>query len=261
VRCATYDFVFLNPQPTDTQLGHFYNHSYRYDMRRYKNSIPQQRIWLDLLEKFCGGPGNLQEVGCSYGYFLAAAKKRGWSVYGVDLGEEAADFARKELGLAVDRGAFSTCGGKAPLPLMPSRRGMCSSMIPPRGDSSTRLTSCCARGILGLRVPNLRSTVAKLADSCWQWLSPPERVCMYTLETLSRLLADRFKILGSRTERGKARNMWVEVLRARTKQLLARNADLGHWKEAPGSFARPAVYENRLWYRAAERVMEFAPNR
>ncbi len=259
VRCAGCDFVFLNPQPTDTELGHFYNHSYRYDMRRYKNSIPQQRVWLDLLEKFCGGPGSLLEVGCSYGYFLAAAKKRGWSVYGVELGEEAADFARKELGLAVEKGR-----------ILDVRRESASSFDAiaawhvlehdpvPRGFIEAAYELLRPGGILALRVPNLRSTVAKLAGSCWQWLSPPEHVCMYTLETLSRLLADsRFKILASRTERGNARNMWFEVLRARTKQLLTRNADQGHRKEAPGSFARPAVYENRLWYRAAERVMEF----
>src|SRR5216684_7728602 len=97
VCCGNCGLVFLNPQPTEEELGTFYDHSYNYDLRRYKDSIPQDRVWLDLLEQFSQCPGNLLEVGCSYGYFLAAAQERGWSACGVELGKEAAEFARNEL--------------------------------------------------------------------------------------------------------------------------------------------------------------------
>src|SRR5260370_34887507 len=103
VCCGNCGLVFLSPQPTEEELGTFYDHSYNYDLRRYKDSIPQDRVWLDLLEQFSECPGNLLEVGCSYGYFLAAAQGRGWTRAGVDLGKEAAEFARNELGLPVER--------------------------------------------------------------------------------------------------------------------------------------------------------------
>ncbi len=254
VRCANCGFVFLNPQPTDTELGHFYNHSYHYDMQRHRDSIPQQRVWLDLLKQFCEHPGNLLEVGCSYGYFLAAAKKRGWSVQGIELSEEAAGFAHRELGLSVDTGRI--------LNVRKERASTFDAIVAwhvlehdpiPREFVKTAYELLRPGGILAIRVPNLGSTVAKLSGLCWQWLSPPEHVCMYTLETLSRLLAQsRFKILASRTARGNARNMWFEILRARTKTALMRR-DSGHGNHGINfSFDPPIVYQDRVWYRAAE---------
>ncbi len=254
VRCANCGLVLLNPQPTDAELSHFYNHGYRYNLQRYKNSIPQQRVWLDLLEQFCERPGNLLEVGCSYGYFLAAAKKRGWSVRGIELSEEAAGFARKELGLPVDKGCILD---------VRKERGPSFDAIAawhvlehdpvPRGFVEAAYELLGPGGILAIRVPNLGSTVAKLSGLCWQWLSPPEHVCMYTLETLSRLLTQsKFKILASRTARGNARNMWFEILRARTKKAIRQRGNGQGDRGEHFSFDPAPVYQDRVWYRTAE---------
>src|SRR5260370_5939598 len=257
VCCANCGLVFLNPQPTEEELGIFYNHSYNYDLRRYRKSIPQQRVWLDLLEQFrC--PGDLLEVGCSYGYFLAAAQERGWSACGVELGKEAAEFARIQLGLAVERGRI--------LDLPRATASSFDAIVAwhvlehdpaPYAFIETAYDLLRPGGILALRVPNLDSTVAKLSGACWQWLSPPEHVCMYTLDTLSQFLVQRgFEILTSRTARGNSRNIWFEVLRARIKRALnstpKRPADLN--EQFP--FHPPPAYQDRLWYRAGEELFK-----
>src|SRR3989344_2771398 len=43
--------------------------------------------------------GKLLEVGCSFGYFLETAKKRGFDVYGVELSKKAASIGRRKYGL------------------------------------------------------------------------------------------------------------------------------------------------------------------
>ena len=41
-----------------------------------------------------GEGGRILDVGCSFGFFLDAARKRGWDTVGLDIGEYAARFAR-----------------------------------------------------------------------------------------------------------------------------------------------------------------------
>jgi len=43
----------------------------------------------------------LLDVGCGYGIFLNLAKDQGWKVYGIELSEDACQFARKNFGLNV----------------------------------------------------------------------------------------------------------------------------------------------------------------
>jgi len=257
VRCAGCGLVFLDPQPTDAELGHFYDHSYRYDLRRYKDSTPRQLVWLDLLEKFCGSPGSLLEVGCSYGYFLAAAREKSWSVHGIELGEEASEFARNELRLPVMKGRILD---------VPAERDSSFDAIVawhvlehdpvPRMFLERAYDLLCPGGVLAIRVPNLDSTVAKLSGSDWQWLSPPEHVCMYTVKTLSQLLTKcGFGILTSRTARGNSRNMWFEVLRARVKKAASAISN-GHTDPTQQfRFSPPTVYHDRAWYRAIEKLV------
>src|SRR5260370_38232867 len=86
VCCGNCGLVFLKPQPTEEELGIFYNQSYNYDLRRYRDSIPQQRVWLDLLEQF-KVPGGLLGMGCPYGDFWQPAPEGGWSRGGRELGD------------------------------------------------------------------------------------------------------------------------------------------------------------------------------
>jgi 2-polyprenyl-3-methyl-5-hydroxy-6-metoxy-1,4-benzoquinol methylase len=252
--------VFLDPQPTEVELLHFYENSYNYDQARYKNAVRKELVWLDLLEKLSGGTGNLLEVGCSYGYFLSAARERGWSVTGVDLGGEATEHARAHLGLPVLRGRIATLldGNSLSFDAVAAWHVL-EHDLQPREFLQIALRLLRPGGILALRVPNLGSTVARLAGPGWQWLSPPEHVYMYTGETLSAFLEQcGFKILEIKTARGNSRNMWFELLRARTKMAtnLWSRKKLG--TDVDFRFSAPKVYQDRIWYRAVEEIIGFA---
>jgi 2-polyprenyl-3-methyl-5-hydroxy-6-metoxy-1,4-benzoquinol methylase len=258
VQCSRCGLVLLNPRPTDAELEHFYNHSYRYDLKRYTDSISRQKVWLDLLEEVCGDPGTLLEVGCSYGHFLAEARGRGWKVRGIELSGVAVEFGRGALGLPIDQGRILDCKerGAADFDTIAAWHVLEHDPVP-REFVETAFELLRPGGILALRVPNLGSTVAKLSGPDWQWLSPPEHVCMYTRETLSLLLKQsNFEIVTTRTERGNARNMWFEILRARAKQSLRRPHSNGSDSNGNSySFVFPTVYEDRAWYRLAEQAM------
>ena len=48
-----------------------------------------------------GRPRRLLEIGCAHGFFLAAARDRGWTTRGVDVSASAVRYARETLGLDV----------------------------------------------------------------------------------------------------------------------------------------------------------------
>lgn len=258
VGCPRCSLVFLNPRPTREELAIFYNQYYVYDRERYRRTVEQQKSWLQLLERFSKKGGKLLEVGCSYGYFLAAARDYGWQVEGIELSAEAASFARQRLRLPIIQGTLSDRRKEIfGLYDVVVAWHLLEHEIDPFKFLKEAYDILCPGGILALRVPNLDSAVAELAGACWQWLSPPEHIYMFSARTLcSFLTSSRFQVLLTQTARGNARNMWFEVLRARTKLLLLRTTHQGHNREEPSNFSRPPVYENRLWYRAVEQVMD-----
>lgn len=56
---------------------------------------------LQEIEKLKSEKGTILDVGCSFGYFLDAARSRGWKPVGVEIGEYAARFAQETLKLEV----------------------------------------------------------------------------------------------------------------------------------------------------------------
>ena len=197
------------------------------------------------------------EVGCSYGYFLAAARRHGWEVHGAELSLDASRFCRDELGVPVDASTLPEVRIAFP--------GQFDAVVAwhviehdPNPREFVAAAFDCLRpgGILALRLPNLGSLVAKLAGSGWQWLSPPEHVCMYSASSLRHLVAGSgFEVIEMRTARGNARNPWFEILRAGAKRVwLSSTAHLGG---SNGKYSLDAhlQYQNRVWYRAAENAI------
>jgi len=52
------------------------------------------------------GEARLLDVGCAAGFALLAARKRGWSVHGVELSQSLAEIARTRYGLHVESGSL-----------------------------------------------------------------------------------------------------------------------------------------------------------
>ena len=61
---------------------------------------------IDRLTKAMGGTGRLLDVGCSTGAFMVAARDRGWTVEGLEVGRASAEYARGSYGLKVTEGSL-----------------------------------------------------------------------------------------------------------------------------------------------------------
>lgn len=101
VRCASCGFVYVNQIP-DVEDGKVVGEYYA----GTSEEIEAGRARYESVSEFLLGEierythkGSLLDVGCGYGFFLEAAGKAGWDVFGTDLSEIAVAHAKGSLGL------------------------------------------------------------------------------------------------------------------------------------------------------------------
>lgn len=124
VRCRRCSLVQVRPLPEPTAIASLYDDDYfeqDYDSclseASYFDSFPRLMVrYGELLDRIetLAPCGELFEVGAAGGYFLQAARERGWKVRGVEITEAGTRHARDELGLDVEQAAFPAPGIRLP---------------------------------------------------------------------------------------------------------------------------------------------------
>lgn len=72
-----------------------------------ENIISMAHRRLAIIEKLKKSRGRILDIGCALGFFLEAARQRGWKAKGVEISEYASGYARKKLALDVITGSFT----------------------------------------------------------------------------------------------------------------------------------------------------------
>jgi len=113
VGCGSCGGIFLSPQPSAEEIAGLYSREYfEGDFRcghagSYFSEETLSRIvdpgMVDRIRAVIPG-GRFLEIGCAGGAFLAAVRSRGYEVRGVEVSDEAAEFARKKFSLDVVTG-------------------------------------------------------------------------------------------------------------------------------------------------------------
>ena len=117
LRCETCRFIFVHPIPTGSTFAAMYDDNYFADYYGggdgvgYESSANAAMVRADaILDRVARHvqSGNLLDIGCAGGYFLAAAQKRGYCGLGIELNPQMAEHARKTFGLEVVNGSFES---------------------------------------------------------------------------------------------------------------------------------------------------------
>jgi SAM-dependent methyltransferase len=106
-KCKACRILFVDPQPDETTITNMYDKNYfESDYRCGHNvatafevkqsELPSWFSRVHLPEK-----ARILEIGCATGYTLSAFRNRGYDCMGIEISEEAAQFARKEFSLSV----------------------------------------------------------------------------------------------------------------------------------------------------------------
>lgn len=111
IDCQTCGYAHLDPLPALEELGQFYSyHFYEKQKPDYLEKMEREsNYWLSVYEwrlniykKLIQSRGfHVLDIGSSGGFFLAAAKKLGAEVFGIEPSDKAADYCREKFGIDV----------------------------------------------------------------------------------------------------------------------------------------------------------------
>lgn len=143
---------------------------------------------LALLERFAER-GPLLDVGCALGFFVRAARERGWDARGIECSAYAAREAVAR-GAPVVQGDFLT----ADLPLggftAVSMLDMLEHVADPRAYVRRARALVRPGGLLAIETADLAAPFARLWGRRYHFFTPPNHLTYFTRATLARLLAE-----------------------------------------------------------------------
>jgi 2-polyprenyl-3-methyl-5-hydroxy-6-metoxy-1,4-benzoquinol methylase len=148
----------------------------------------QERIYnADRLLQLLPVGGRLLDVGCACGFLLVAARRRGFTVQGIEPSLWAAEYARREFGLPVWQGSLKEA---------PFEPGSFEAIVladtiehlnDPRGAMAAAHRWLVPGGHVLLLTPDFGSFVARLLGRHW-WALLDDHYYYFTRSTLRRLL-------------------------------------------------------------------------
>ena len=199
VRCKFCGLIYVNPQHGLEELKKIYSDDYflsrnsdelGYDdyFSDSENIMKTAMRRLKVIEKIIS-PGRLLDVGCAYGFFLEAAKRRGWQAWGVELAKTPAAYARDILGFKVlcqDIESVNLGGEKFDAVTL---WDVIEHLADPRKVVEKLRSLIDDHGLLILTTPDIESLPARITRNRWiGFKSPDEHLWYFSRCTIIKLL-------------------------------------------------------------------------
>ncbi len=132
--------------------------------------------------------GTLIEIGAAYGFFLLEAKDH-YQVHGVEIADEAAEFAR-ERGLDVRTGGLTRSILEE---IGPIDVAVMLDVIEHLEDPKAALELCSEflrpGGAVILTTPDFASALARITGKSWRNMTPPQHLWYFTCDSITRMAA------------------------------------------------------------------------
>jgi SAM-dependent methyltransferase len=186
VKCSSCGAAYTIPRPVS--LDRYYPRQYRaYGpfVTRILSTFYGLRVsrWARIKPE----GASILEVGCGPGLMLAAFRRRGWRVFGIERNETAAETARQRLGPDTIATSLEGLPAHARFDLI-----VLFQVLEHIGEPVALLRECASRlapgGYLIANVPNFSSWQSRFAREKWMHLDVPRHLVHYTPESLNHTL-------------------------------------------------------------------------
>jgi 2-polyprenyl-3-methyl-5-hydroxy-6-metoxy-1,4-benzoquinol methylase len=112
VQCRRCGLVYCNPRPSIAEMKQLYDGqetkvNVRAHLQRRDHKTIEARACLDLIQQYRSS-GRVLEIGSAAGYFLSEAKKRGFTVQGLDLTRQFVEFSQRVLDVPAYEGTLQS---------------------------------------------------------------------------------------------------------------------------------------------------------
>jgi len=106
VRCRNCHLIYVNPIEKASKINEAYSQRKSFDAAIIKESrLRATESQVELVKKYKDG-ARLLDVGCGEGFFLFNASKAGYTTKGIEISQDAAEYAIREFGLDVEAKPF-----------------------------------------------------------------------------------------------------------------------------------------------------------
>ncbi|MFT5144108.1 MAG: SAM-dependent methyltransferase [Rhodothermales bacterium] len=203
VRCTICELVAVAPSPSGEFLQAFYE-AYddsskskegvvQWDLRTANRAVLEDyRERLGLVMGYAPGPASpkrVLDVGCSFGFFLSAAKGEGLEAVGVDVDERAMTAGREQLGLDLRKGDVYALDEADLGTFDIATLWMTLEHLAEPLDAIVAMSGLLNKdGLFACSVPNLGGITARLTGRSWRHMIPPEHLNFFTETSMRNLL-------------------------------------------------------------------------
>ena len=195
-KCMNCGLMQVTNPPAPSEIGSYYENGFfdehysklQTDPKRLAYEYEKFNFRLKEIEKRTTGKGRILDVGCSFGFFLDVARKRGWKVYGVEISEYASNHAKRNLGLNVvnkdligarfDTGFFDIV----------TLWNVLEHLHDPVELMNEVYRILKEKGIVVLTTGDIESPLARLKRGRWRMLIPPIHLSHFSPSTINYLL-------------------------------------------------------------------------
>ena len=226
VKCRGCELVFLHPRPSTQELTQYYpDHVTVVRTGREGTWLEQGRQWLKqivaeewygyrplsnvirtshvrLLLKVLGFPlrpllrqvprqrsgGQVLDIGCGSGGYLAFLAKLGWTCHGIEPGPKSRAYAQSILGLTVHQGPLESCRFPDSFFDIVTLWHVIEHLADPLETLQEIRRILKSDGTVMLRTPNVESWEARLFRGHWYGLDPPRHLFVFAPGTIRAML-------------------------------------------------------------------------
>lgn len=202
VKCVNCGLAYINPQPSDEGLKHFYD--FVLNSREWLSQFPESvdtnyyesrtvaglygyRTYLKTVERFIKG-GNLLDVGCGDGPLFKIADGTIWKMFGLDISQKAFNYHKENPAVNFYYGTIESSPYEESFFDAVFSFDTIEHVKDPLSFLRAIAKVMKTGGVLCINTVNIDSPEAKRERERWVQFTPPGHLCYFSPRTIRRYL-------------------------------------------------------------------------
>jgi SAM-dependent methyltransferase len=195
-KCLHCGLVQVRNTPSKSELSacydqNFFDEAYgtlMQDPGRQRTEYKKFNYRWDEIEKKTKGAGKVLDIGCSFGFFLDAARRRGWECHGLEIAECAASYARSRFGLPVVNVPLEEADFAPESFDVVTLWNVIEHLPDPAAVVRDIYKILKPGGVVVLTTGDVESPLARLQGAKWRMLMPPIHLSHFSPSTIKYLM-------------------------------------------------------------------------